>query len=241
MRRLLRIMHAHASSENIPGDAAGANVLLVEPDRTIRESIAGLLEQAGYHITTADSVPAALKVMSVSVPNLVIAAVRIHGDNGLQIVAMSPRPSPAIILSGSDDSALEVEARRMGAEFLATPVPDSALLALVERMLRHRPMGLHSSKERRWARRPAPAGLEVFVDDVAARVVDVSYGGLRIEVASSRPLPLSEPLSLTSRASRLDVNVQVVWASTDTFPRVYGACVPETTVPAWSAFVDALG
>jgi hypothetical protein len=47
---------------------------------------------------------------------LVIADLRLGGFNGLQLLLLSPRPIPTIIITGFPDQVLEAEARRAGAD-----------------------------------------------------------------------------------------------------------------------------
>src|SRR4029079_3202141 len=88
-----------------------------------------------------------------------------------------------MIITGYDDPLIELEAHRYRAELVRKPIRPaefqakaSAALAAVRR-------------QRRWPRKRVVGGFRVTIGGRPAAVVDVSYGGLRIELPDRSPLP----------------------------------------------------
>ena len=111
-------------------------VLIVEDDAATRSGLGTLLQRAGYDVLVTDSVPEGRRALEEGAPDLLIADVRLGEFNGLQLIAMSPRPIPAIVVTAFVDPALEADARRLGAHYLVKPIAPAVLLALVEELLR---------------------------------------------------------------------------------------------------------
>ncbi len=157
-----------------------SKVLIVDDDKTTREGLAEFLEEAGYEAVAVGTFEDATRVLRTSPPDLLIADVRLGPFNGLQLVISSPQPIPAIIITGFADPVLESDARRRGADYVLKPVSPSRLLDLVaQKLAAARPA---FGTPRRWERKPVIGGLPISVDDTPARIVDVSYGGLRFEM-----------------------------------------------------------
>ena len=95
-----------------------------------------LLQRAGYDVIATDSVPEGRRALEEGAPDLLIADVRLGEFNGLQLIAMSGRPIPAIVVTAFVDPALEADARRLGAHYLVKPITPGVLLSLVEELLR---------------------------------------------------------------------------------------------------------
>jgi DNA-binding response OmpR family regulator len=110
--------------------------LIVEDDTATRNGLEMLLQRAGYEVLATDSVPEGRRALEEGAPDLLIADVRLGEFNGLQLIAMSGRPIPAIVVTAFVDPALEADARRLGAHYLVKPVTPAVLLSLVEELLR---------------------------------------------------------------------------------------------------------
>ena len=167
-----------------------SKVLIVDDDKTTREGLAEFLEEAGYEAVAVGTFEDATRVLRTAPPDLLIADVRLGPFNGLQLVISSPQPIPAIIITGFADPVLEADARRRGADYVLKPVSPARLLDLVAQKLMAARPGFGTP--RRWERKPVIGGLAINVDDTPARIVDVSYGGLRFEMQRSQ-LAQGEP------------------------------------------------
>ena len=162
-----------------------SKVLIVDDDKTTREGLAEFLEEAGYEAVAVGTFEDATRVLRTAPPDLLIADVRLGPFNGLQLVISSPQPIPAIIITGFADPVLEADARRRGADYVLKPVSPARLLDLVAQKLMAARPGF--GMPRRWERKPVIGGLAINVDDTPARIVDVSYGGLRFEMQRAQP------------------------------------------------------
>jgi CheY-like chemotaxis protein len=111
-------------------------VLIVEDDTATRNGLKTLLQGAGYDVLATASVPEGKRALEEGAPDLLITDVRLGEFNGLHLVAMSARPIPAIVVTAYVDPALEADAHQLGAHYLVKPIAPTALLTLVEDLLR---------------------------------------------------------------------------------------------------------
>jgi len=218
-----------------------SKVLIVDDDKTTREGLAEFLEEAGYEAVAVGTFEDATRVLRTSPPDLLIADVRLGPFNGLQLVISSPQPIPAIIITGFADPVLESDARRRGADYVLKPVSPSRLLDLVaEKLAAAKPA---FGTPRRWERKPVIGGLPISVDDTPARIVDVSYGGLRFEMQRDGQVAaaaLPESLSITLPNTQLSVKAKLVWENLiGDGTWLCGAALFQET-PEWHGLVDAI-
>ena len=219
-----------------------SKVLIVDDDKTTREGLAEFLEEAGYEAVAVGTFEDATRVLRTAPPDLLIADVRLGPFNGLQLVISSPQPIPAIIITGFADPVLEADARRRGADYVLKPVSPARLLDLVAQKLMAAQPGFGTP--RRWERKPVIGGLAINIGDTPARIVDVSYGGLRFEMqrslADSKVSPLSESLSITLPTAQLSVKAKLVWENLiGEGTWMCGAALFQET-PEWHGLVDAI-
>ena len=218
-----------------------SSILLVDDDTATRVGLAELLTDAGYETHAVATFEEGLRALRTETPDLLIADVRLGAFNGLQLLVSSPRSIPAIIITGFADPVLESDARQHGAEYVLKPVTPSVLLEMVQRRLSQIE---HSKFEtlRRWDRKEVPGGLPARIDDHPARILDISYGGLRFEIPRIGDLPAS--LNVRLPAADIAVRADVVWhRPLGEGSWICGAAVSQTS-PAvaneWRSLVDAV-
>src|SRR5215510_10558261 len=170
-------------------------ILVVEDDEATRVGLLVLLAEAGYRTIGAGTLKQATELLAQQNPDLMVVDVRLGGDNGLQLVAMAIQPIPAIVTTAFADPILEAEARQFGADFMVKPMSPRALLDLIERKLAE--AAKVPTTARRWPRKQISSSVPVLVGDSPARIVDVGYGGVRLEVESDRNVPHSFRLTLS--------------------------------------------
>ncbi len=218
-----------------------ATILIVDDDRATREGLGELLEASGYLVRTAGSFEDAARVLRATPPDLLIADVRLGPFNGLQLVISNPNPVPSIIITGFADPVLESDARRRGAEYILKPVSPPKLLALVEQKLASARAGF--TVPRRWERKLVIGGLPATVGDSPARILDVSYGGVRFELPGEPNRTPPSALQITFPSAQVSVNATLVWKSL-VAGRTWlcGAAVSDENSAsiAWHGLVDAL-
>jgi DNA-binding response OmpR family regulator len=214
-------------------------LLVVDDDPATREGLARLLADAGYRMLTADSFERAVDVLKSKSPDLLILDVRLGDFNGLQLIATAPNPVRAIVVTGFADPVLERDARALGAEFLVKPITRARLLAMIEQQL---PTPA-PTPERRWQRKHLPTALPTRINRLPGRLLDVSYGGMRVEIDDLEDdLPQSVAVALPD-SERL-IQVEVVWrVRPHERAWQFGAVVAEANdlvTSAWRDLVDAV-
>ena len=123
------------------GQSATVPVLVVDDDPAIREGVALLLEQAGYHVSRAASAAEALdRLTKPPPPSLVILDVRMPETDGFavcrRIRAMSPY-IPVLMLTACDTLIDKVTGLELGADdYIVKPFEPAELLARVRATLR---------------------------------------------------------------------------------------------------------
>lgn len=219
-------------------------VLIVEDNDATRTGLSELLKRAGYDTLATRSYEDAIRVMREDTPDLLIADVRLGPYNGLQLLVTAPRRVPTIIMTGFPDSVLEADAHHLGAQFILKPVVPAALLALIEEQLASRPHQELAGPTRRWARKQVPGELTAQVQDLTARILDVSYGGMRFQLARDAERQLPASFNVVLPQSDVAVQVDLVWSSRNSDGAwLYGAALSEasqTATRAWHGLVDAL-
>jgi DNA-binding response OmpR family regulator len=215
-----------------------ATILIVDDHRVTRLGLAELLEQAGYSVLTAGTFPDARRILRETPPDLLIADVRLGSFNGLQLVISGPNRIPAIVITGYADSVLEAEARRGGADYLVKPFDPDTLLGIIRQKL-----GQNLTEfavPRRWWRK-AVAGLMARVGENQAKIVDVSYGGVKFEIPADGGVPPDRfQLQLPNAMS---LQADLVWKSMlNNDMWVCGAAVwpEESSARQWFGLVDTV-
>jgi two-component system cell cycle response regulator DivK len=219
-------------------------VLIVEDNDATRTGLNELLTRAGYAAQAVRSFEDGIRALREDPPDLLIADVRLGPYNGLQLLVTGPKRVPTIIMTGFPDPVLEADARHLGAQFILKPVSPSALLALVEQELAARAAPELSGPTRRWARKQVPGDLAVRVEDATARVLDISYGGLRFVLPREVEDDLPPSFNISMLASDLSVQVDLVWSSRASDGAwLCGAALSDPNqdaARAWCGLVDAL-
>ena len=215
-------------------------ISVVHADPAALANTAKLLSNAGYRVTAASTFEEAKLLLSANPPDLLITHVRLRAFNGLHLVlrrrAEHPR-SVSIVMDSGADPVLACEAKRLSAPYLIEPVSPEQLLTLIAK--------LPSEKNRHWPRKAVAGGFAARVDGGAVLVLDVSYEGLRLEIAKKSADLLPSLFTVDLPAFGVSWPVKRVWTKlAPTFLAVScGAAVlassPESTT-AWRALVDAL-
>jgi DNA-binding response OmpR family regulator len=215
-------------------------ILIVEDDEATRVGLLVLLAEAGYRTIGAGTLQQATDLLAQQNPDLMIVDVRLGGDNGLQLVAMASRPIPAIVTTAYADPILEAEARQLGADFMVKPFSPAALLKLIERKLAEAPARTSASgTARRWPRKQISTEVSALAGDAPARIVDVGYGGVRLELQSGRDITLPDSFRLTL-SGNVSVPVNVVWNRRRGDTWQFGAAVNDEYQSKWRQLVDTL-
>jgi two-component system response regulator FixJ len=110
-------------------------VFLVDDDDAVRDSLAILLESAGYRSEAFSSARALLEALGPPARGCIIADVRMPGMDGLELQQELSRRGiglPVIIMTGHGDVPIAVRAMKAGAvDFVEKPFPEEAMLQAV--------------------------------------------------------------------------------------------------------------
>lgn len=216
-------------------------VLIVDPKAGSRAQLTDWFEQAGFHARGVAGFEDAKPLLTPDWPDLLVTEVRLGAYNGLHLVILGQarHPSLAAIVIGQQDAVTEHEAGRYGALYLAHPITERDLLEHARRKLEE------ASRGRRWPRKHVAERLEAEVDHSLAKVVDLSYGGLCLEISEvevSATLPAH--LRVTLPAFGFAISMSPVWMSRRPSGSVwYGVAVSETDpqlAKAWRQLVDSI-
>jgi DNA-binding response OmpR family regulator len=215
-----------------------SKVLIVDDDKTTREGLAELLEESGYEAFAVGTFEEATRFLRSTPPDLLIADVRLGPFNGLQLVISSPKPIPAIIITGFADPVLEADARRRGADYVLKPVSPARLLELVAQKLSASRPGF--GIPRRWERKQVLGGLNASVGDEPARIVEISYGGVRFEINRQNESALPASFSIKLPSAQLSVQARLVWKNLIGDQTWLCGAVLAQESPEWYGLVDAI-
>ena len=156
----------------------------------------------------------------------------------MQVARYRATPRPVIVV-GEADMEVEIDAERRGASYLVRPLERSSLLFAVTLALAEgRPM-------RRSPRKLVPR-FPALIDGVPTRVLDVSYEGVRIELAEKHRGALPPYFTLRVPLFDLGVMVQRVWVNTAMGASADGhlwcggtlARNPQRSATSWHVMVD---
>jgi len=117
-------------------------ILVADDEPGVRESLAEILRDAGYAVTTAADGAAALKALDENDFAVVITDLRMPGADGLDVLKRAREISPqtmALVMTAHGSVETAVEALRAGAaDYVLKPVVFDDVLAKVARLLEHR-------------------------------------------------------------------------------------------------------
>jgi DNA-binding NtrC family response regulator len=113
------------------------SVLVVDDDRTVRETLADFFESRGYAVRSAGTASDGRRAAAEHAPDVVLVDLRLPDASGLTLLEALRADDPelgVIMLTGHADVATAVRAMQQGAlDFLEKPVDLDALHAAVER------------------------------------------------------------------------------------------------------------
>jgi DNA-binding response OmpR family regulator len=214
-------------------------VLVLEDDDNALAGIVELLLESGYDVTPASAYDDAKRLLTDSSYDLFVTDVRVRSYNGIHLVKKVREESPdtaVIIMTGYDEPLMQLEASRYSARFLRKPIKSAELLEAVRNCVSN------VRRERRWPRKRVIGGFRVKAAGRPAAVVDVSYGGLCLEIPATDAVPAMFDVEVSGL--NLHLMVEPVW-SLARVPGalVCGAALASDSTPAartWREIVDRL-
>jgi hypothetical protein len=213
-------------------------VLLVAPSARLARDLTAALTAAGCGpIVVSDFISA--KASLRTQPDVLITEVKLGAYNGLHLAIRAAGQHMLAMVIGDADPILEAEAERHKAAFLRTPVdPEHVLMVMRTRLEAPRGDKRRSPRKR--------AALDVFVNDIQARLFDVSYEGMRLVATESPPAILPPEFTVRLPLFNFTCTVQRVWATPSSGETSETSCGAELStsdadaVRAWRSLVDSL-
>src|SRR5687767_705623 len=217
-------------------------ILVVEDDLATLRPLLELLRKTGYSAAGALHFDTASGLVRAIPFDLMIAGVKPGADSSLDLIrlARDHQPGMAVIaMTATPDPLVAEECTRLGVTCLVKPVDLPPFLSIVAEKVND------LSRRRRWARKHILGGFAASVGGHKAKVVDMSYGGFRLEMPAPPETPLPSAVELTLLSFGLSVNATVVWSRNvnNPGPWLSGAALRDTdesTARAWGVVVDAL-
>jgi len=181
-------------------------LLIVDPDAASQRVMVDALKAGRYRTLTAGGFRRAIQLLETSRPDLLITVVRLGQFNGVHLVVLGRSKDPrmaALVVDDRRDAVLEREAMHAGATaYLAKPVGPGDLLKRVAEAL--------ATRERRWwSRTPLASTVIVGIGPGQARLLDIGYGGFRLESATEH---LHHVMKLDLPILGLSVSAKRVWS-----------------------------
>ena len=167
-----------------------SEVLIVDDEADIRELVAGILEDEGYAVRTAQDSATALAAIGARKPSLVVLDIWMQGGgmDGLELLDMvkSLDPDlPVIMISGHANIETAVSSIKRGAyDFLEKPFKSDRLLLIVERALEA--AGLRRENRRLRTQAIVPDGLvgaSAAAQQLRAMIAKVAPANSRVLVS----------------------------------------------------------
>ena len=225
------------------------SVLVVDVDRNALQEAATALADAGYLVTQATTFADARQRLVLSKPDLLVTAVRLAGFNGLHLVVATRTMLPdtlAVVTHAVLDPALQADAAQYNAIYMVQPVDWSLFLNVVRSALGARVGRPKSSRPRRWTRKIPVDRVEAALGTTLGTVVDLSYGGVRLQMSGRVLGPSDAAQTLALPDIGITVHARPVWTQ-GVGPDGPWLCGVELHEPdpssnrAWRTFVDAVG
>jgi CheY-like chemotaxis protein len=177
-------------------------VLIVEPDSEQALALRDGLIGAGHVVQVAQTFQAAVQALAAGGVGVLVTAVRLGAFNGLHLIIRNKALSPhirCIVIGLPADQSGDISS--LGIPFLVKPVAGGTIAAAVSREI-----DLAAElPPRRWPRQPVH--LPAVVSDADIDIVDLSYGGLRLQ---GRKTPVDVGTELTVFFPSLGVSVTAV-------------------------------
>jgi DNA-binding NtrC family response regulator len=224
-------------------------VLVVDPDDSSRDAKTQALSQAGYLVTSAQSFEAAYRRLQFVVPDLLITDLRLGANNGVHLVILGrvmARGMQAIVTDVRNDPGVAQDAVANGAVYIATPAVERELIPVADQLMAGQKARIATSLARRWARKSVSAPISGQICGREMTVLDLSYGGLRVEVADSAEHvpPGAGRVAIPSANVAVDTSTPI-WARRFEASGFWwcGLELKDTSLPnnpAWRRFVDAV-
>lgn len=220
--------------------------LLVDADGEELLRSQRVLEDLGFLVFPTRSFTDAQSFLLSASPDLVVADVRLGEYNGLHLAAYSAfhRPSTRFIITHHvHDPVLAADAARLQAIYVVKTENRDLLRKTARRLADE--LDKAPAAIRRWQRKPAPSGTVAAVAASSASVLDVSYGGVRLELHGEHGAELPQRLDVEFPDLGFSLSGQRVWTGPEdaSGSRTCGVAfddADDSMLGRWRQFVDSV-
>ena len=219
-----------------------SGILVVDDDVAALSGLLTLLRNLGYRATGAADVTGGCGLLDAFPFDLLITDVRLHRESLLRLIRRARAVQPAmgiIAITGVPDPSIEKEIEDAGAIFMRKPLDLRRLREILgEKVAAGR-------KQRRWQRKRVAGGFGAHVGGAAAKVVDMSYGGFRLEMSAPPDTVFPPNIDVSLLPFGLTVSAELVWMNRND-PSGAWSCgaslsdLDSRIARAWRVVVDAL-
>jgi two-component system, OmpR family, alkaline phosphatase synthesis response regulator PhoP len=155
------------------------HILVIDDEASLRKTMARILQQAGFQVTTAEDAEQGLAFLKTSTFDLILTDLRmpgIHGLDALKLITANYPSLPVILFTAQPDVNSAVEALRHGAtDYLLKPLKPEVLIERVKAIL------LNQQKEKR------KNGIMQQIEALQQELKNIENGNI-----TERPLPESQ-------------------------------------------------
>ena len=128
-------------------------ILIVDDEKTIRESVSLVLNEEGYETELAATGDDALKMLNESDYDVLITDLKMPGMDGMELVKNSLKICPqtsVIIITAHASVESAIEALRMGAfDYILKPFDFDDLILKVQRLIDHKELAMENQALRK--------------------------------------------------------------------------------------------
>ncbi len=158
-------------------------VLVVDDERTIRETLKEILEEEGYQVFTEEVGSRVLQRVKEVSPDLIILDLFLPGTSGMEVLENLNREGltqkiPVIIVSGHGTVETAVKAMKLKAfDFIEKPIKYEKLLSVVEEAIERK--SENSARNCNYSDLPLRQAKEAFEKDYILSVLKKFNGDLK--------------------------------------------------------------
>lgn len=185
------------------------HVLIIDDEAVLRQTLARILRQAGFEVTTAENADQAFSFMENTPFDLVYLDLRMPGVHGLDALKHIHEQEPAlpvVLFTAQPDLTSALEALRNGAtDYLLKPLKPQAVIERTQSILAN----LKIERRKR--------EIAMQIEALQAELKSIEDGGSRPPNGAQPPSPVKEDrfvkcgaFVLDRHAKRLTVNEQVI-------------------------------
>jgi len=219
-------------------------ILIVDADPSALAATARIVFGAGYQVVTASSFEDACTKLAYVKPDALIANIQLGPYNGLHLVFRARVAHPAIVAfvtHAAADRVLAADADAAGVVYLVKPLTSLAVVPILRARLATRPDVIVSDL-RQWPRKITYRRWGAHVGWGNAEVIDISYGGLRLEIVEAGEAPRFDADIVVVPDAGVALHTRCVWMKKLEAQKSWtGVAVDDQdphAIEAWRRFVD---